>query len=123
MTQGPKKLLDQVRDAIRLKHYAYSSEKTHVYWAKRFVLYHDKQHPQEMAEKEISELLTYLAMEEHLAASTQSQPLSRDTACRAPRQVPLSPGTKVLSEGFSPSLAPQKTKRPSVSLRMVVRLS
>jgi hypothetical protein len=40
MTQQPKKLLDQVRDAIQLKHYAYSTEKTYVYWAKRFVLYH-----------------------------------------------------------------------------------
>ena len=39
MTQQPKKLLEQVRDAIRLKHYAYSTEKTCVYWAKRFVLY------------------------------------------------------------------------------------
>ncbi len=41
MPQRPKKLLDQVRDAIRLKHYAYSTEKTYVYWAKRFVLYHN----------------------------------------------------------------------------------
>ena len=54
MTQQPKKLLDQVRDAIRLKHYAYSTEKTYVYWAKRFVLYHNKRHPLEMGEKEIS---------------------------------------------------------------------
>ncbi|MCJ7620708.1 MAG: phage integrase N-terminal SAM-like domain-containing protein [Anaerolineae bacterium] len=76
MTQRPKKLLDQVRDAMRLKHYAYSTDKTYVYWAKRFVLYHHKQHPREMAEKEISEFLTYLAVEEHLAASTQNQALS-----------------------------------------------
>jgi integron integrase len=76
MTQRPKKLLDQVRDAIRLKHYAYSTEKSYVYWAKRFVLYHHKQHPREMAEKEISEFLTYLAVEEHVAASTQNQALS-----------------------------------------------
>ncbi len=40
MTQRPKRLLDQVRDAIRLKHYAYSTEKAYVYWAKRFILYH-----------------------------------------------------------------------------------
>ena len=83
MTQGPKKLLDQVRDAIRLKHYAYSSEKTHVYWPKRFVLYHDKQHPQEMAEKEINEFLTYLAVEEHVAALTKTLALSTGTVCRA----------------------------------------
>jgi len=76
MTQQPKKLLDQVRDAIRLKHYAYSTEKTYVYWAKRFVLYHNKRHPLEMGEKEISEFLTYLAVEENVAASTQNQALS-----------------------------------------------
>ena len=76
MTQRPKKLLDQVRDAIRLKHYAYSTEKSYVYWAKRFVLYHHKQHPREMAENEISEFLTYLAVEEHAGASTQNQALS-----------------------------------------------
>jgi site-specific recombinase XerD len=76
MPQRPKKLLDQVRDAIRLKHYAYSTEKTYVYWAKRFVLYHSKGHPLEMGEKEISEFLTYLPVEENVAASTQDQALS-----------------------------------------------
>ena len=48
MTQRPKRLLDQVRDAIRLKHYAYSTEKTYVYWIKRFILYQNKRHPQEI---------------------------------------------------------------------------
>jgi integrase len=76
MTQQPKKPLDQVRDAIRLKHYACSTEKTYVYWAKRFVLYHNKRHPLEMGEKEIREFLTYLAVEENVAASTQNQALS-----------------------------------------------
>ena len=76
MTQRPKKLLDQVRDTIRLKHYACSTERTYVYWAKRFVLYHNKRHPLEMGEKEISELLTYLAVEERVAASTQNQAVS-----------------------------------------------
>ena len=76
MPQRPKKLLDQVRETIRLKHYAYSTEKTYVYWAKRFVLHHNKRHPLEMGEKEISEFLTYLAVEENVAASTQDQALS-----------------------------------------------
>ena len=48
MTQRPMKLLDQVRDAIRRNHYARSTEKTYVYWAKRFVLYHNKRHPLEI---------------------------------------------------------------------------
>ena len=68
MTQRPKRLLVQVRDAIRLKHYAYSTEETYVYWAKRFVLYHNKRHPLEMGQKEISEFLTYLAVEGNVAA-------------------------------------------------------
>ena len=72
MAQQPKKLLDQVRDAIRLKHYAYSTEKTYVYWAKRYILFHNKRHPLEMGEKEISEFLTHLAVEENVAASTQN---------------------------------------------------
>ena len=48
MIQGPKKLLDQVRDAIRPKHYVYSAKKAFVYWAKGFVLYHNKRHPLEI---------------------------------------------------------------------------
>jgi len=76
MTQRPKRLLDQVRDAIRLKHYAYSTEKAYVYWAKRFILYHNKRHPKEMGENEIGEFLTHLAVEENVAASRQNQALS-----------------------------------------------
>jgi hypothetical protein len=72
MTQQPKKLLDQVRNAIRFKHYAYSTEKTYVHWAKRFVLYHYKQHPLEMGEQETSGFLTYLVVQENVAAPTQS---------------------------------------------------
>jgi len=76
MTHRPKRLLDQVREAIRLKHYAYSTEKTYVYWIKRFILYQNKRHPQEMGDKEIREFLTYLAVEENVAASTQNRALS-----------------------------------------------
>ncbi|MEA3327853.1 MAG: site-specific integrase [Chloroflexota bacterium] len=76
MTQQPKKLLDEVCDAIRLKHYAYSTEKTYVYWTKRFVLYHNKRHLLKIGEKEISEFLTHLAIEKSVAASTQNQALS-----------------------------------------------
>jgi hypothetical protein len=62
--------------AGQCKHYAYSTEKTYVYWVKRFVLYHNKRHPLEMGKTEISEFLTYLAVEEYVAASTQNQALS-----------------------------------------------
>jgi hypothetical protein len=41
-----KKLLDQVRDAIRLKHYSYRTEETYVQWIRRYILFHNKRHPQ-----------------------------------------------------------------------------
>jgi integron integrase len=71
-----KKLLDQVRDAIRVKHYSLRTEKTYVDWIKRFVLFHNKRHPREMGATEIEQFLTYLALNENVAASTQNQALS-----------------------------------------------
>lgn len=47
MAQQPKKLLDQVRDAIRRKHYAYRTEETYVSWIWQYILFHNKRHPQE----------------------------------------------------------------------------
>lgn len=71
-----KKLLDQVRDAIRVKHYSLRTEKTYVDWIKRFVLFHNKRHPREMGAPEIEQFLTHLALNENVAASTQNQALS-----------------------------------------------
>jgi hypothetical protein len=48
-----KKFLDSFRDFIRLKQYAYSTEKSYIYWARKFILFHDKRHPEEMGAKEI----------------------------------------------------------------------
>jgi integron integrase len=72
----PKKLLEQVSDVIRLKHYSYKTEKSYVNWIKRYILFHNKQHPREMSGKEIEEFLTHLAVEENVAASTQNQALN-----------------------------------------------
>jgi len=55
------KLLDQVRDRIRLKHYSSRTEDVYLDWAKRYVLYHNKTHQQEMGKKEIEDFLTYPA--------------------------------------------------------------
>jgi len=76
MTQRPKTLLDQVRDAIRLKHYSIRTEKAYVSWIKRYILFHTKRHPNEMGSAEIEAFLTYLAVDQHVAASTQNQALS-----------------------------------------------
>ena len=63
----PKKLLDQLRDAIRIEHYSYSTEKTYVYWAKRYILFHNKRHPAEMGAPEIEAFLSHLAQETNVS--------------------------------------------------------
>jgi site-specific recombinase XerD len=70
------KLIDQVRNAIRLKHYSLRTEEAYWHWIKRFILFHNKRHPNDMGETEITEFLTYLAVQKKVAASTQNQALS-----------------------------------------------
>jgi site-specific recombinase XerD len=72
----PKKLLDQVRDSLRVKHYAYRTEESYVQWIRRYILFHNKRHPKDMAESEVQAFLTHLAVEGNVAASTQNQALS-----------------------------------------------
>lgn len=72
----PKKLLDLVRDAIRLKNYSYRTEQSYTHWTKKYILFHNKKHPREMGKPEISQFLTHLAVGENVAASTQNQALS-----------------------------------------------
>lgn len=67
------KLLDQLRDRIRLKHYSRRTEDVYLDWAKRYILYHNKTHPQEMGKLEIEDFLTYLARDRKVSASTQNQ--------------------------------------------------
>ena len=73
---GKPKLLDQVRDVIRRKHYSVRTEQAYIDWIKRFIIYHGKRHPGEMAEEEVAEFLTHLARDLNVAASTQNQALS-----------------------------------------------
>src|SRR5712692_1399098 len=70
------KLLDQVRLAIRTRHYSYMTEKAYVGWIKRFIFFHNKRHPAEMAEAEIAQFLSSLASDSHVSASTQNQALN-----------------------------------------------
>lgn len=70
------RLLDQVRAAIRVRHYSRRTEDTYVHWIRRFILFHAKRHPREMGEREITAFLTYLAVTKNVAASTQNQALS-----------------------------------------------
>lgn len=74
---APKlRLLDQVRLAIRTRHYSYKTEKAYVGWIKRFIFFHNKRHPAEMGEIEIAQFLSALAWDARVAASTQNQALN-----------------------------------------------
>ncbi|MBU0710940.1 integron integrase [bacterium] len=71
----PTKLLDQVRERVRIKHYSYRTEQSYVQWIKRFILFHNKKHPKDLGEEEITQFLSHLAMQKNVAASTQNQAL------------------------------------------------
>ncbi len=73
MGNPPVKLLDKVRQCIRLKGYSIRTEKSYVSWIKRFVLFHGKRHPREMGKPEIEAFLTHLVMKRNVASSTQNQ--------------------------------------------------
>ena len=72
----PPRLLEQVRVAIRAKHYSLRTEDTYVQWIRRFILFHDKRHPQAMGAAAVQQFLTDLAVTHQVAASTQNQALS-----------------------------------------------
>ena len=73
MDKPPKKLLEQVKGKLRLKHYSIRTENSYVSWIKRFILFHNKRHPKDMGKQEIEEFLTYLAVDLKVASSTQNQ--------------------------------------------------
>jgi len=72
---GKSKLLDEVREAIRVRHYSIRTEHTYVDWVYRYIIFHGKRHPSEMGTQEISRFLTHLASDLNVAASTQNQAL------------------------------------------------
>jgi integron integrase len=72
-TTKPPKLLDQVRDKLRVKHYSIRTEHTYVDWIKRYILFHGKRHPKDMAARDVEAFLTHLAVQGRVAASTQNQ--------------------------------------------------
>ncbi|WP_448572693.1 integron integrase [Trichothermofontia sp.] len=73
---SPPRLLDQVRQAIRLKHFSLKTEKSYVYYIRDFILFHGKRHPKDMGAPEIRAYLAHLAVERSVAASTQTVALS-----------------------------------------------
>ena len=69
----PPKLLDRMREALRVRHYSLATERTYIGWAKQFILFHGKRHPQDMGASEVEAFLSALATERNVSASTQNQ--------------------------------------------------
>ena len=70
------RLLDQVRDRLRVKHYSMRTEETYLQWIRRFIYFHDKKHPRDMGASQVEAFLSDLATRGKVAASTQNQALS-----------------------------------------------
>jgi len=71
--QVKKKLLDIVRDKVRVKHYSMSTERTYIHWIKHYIFYHNKKHPIEMGKPGIEDFLTFLAVMKKVSPTTQNQ--------------------------------------------------
>ena len=65
--------MEQVREALRPRHYSLRTEQAYAYWVKRFVLFHGKRHPREMGAAEVASFLSWLAVAGQISAATQGQ--------------------------------------------------
>jgi integron integrase len=75
MSYKPR-LLDQVRQAIRTRHYSYRTEQQYVAWIRRFIIFHGRRHPRELGGKEVENFLSHLAVNRNVASATQAQALA-----------------------------------------------
>lgn len=73
---SPPRLLDQLRAAVRGRHYALATEKAYVHWARAFIRFHGLRHPREMGTAEVEAFLSYLANERQVSPSTHRQALA-----------------------------------------------
>jgi site-specific recombinase XerD len=74
--QDKPKLLDQVREKLRVNHYSIRTEQAYLDWIKRFILFHGKRHPETLGNCEVSAFISHLATHRKVMASTQNQALS-----------------------------------------------
>ena len=72
----PPRLLDQMRETLRVRHYSLRTEQAYIHWTKRFIYFHGKQHPRELGPREVEAFLTSLAVDGGVSASTQGQALA-----------------------------------------------
>ena len=75
-TPPPQKLLDRVRRTIRMRHYSRRTEEAYVHWIRRFIVFHQKRHPDNLDASDVTRFLSWLATSQHVSASTQNQALS-----------------------------------------------
>ena len=68
--------LQKVAEAIRVRHYSFQTEKTYIHWIRRFILFHGKRHPSELAEQDVARFLSHLAVDRNVSASTQNVALN-----------------------------------------------
>jgi len=104
------RLMDQVREVLRYHHYGRKTEVAYVRWIKGFIYFHHKRHPKEMGKHEIGAYLSHLAVNQHVAASTQNQAFN----------ALLFLYKQVLDLPFADDIAPIRSKKP---VRLPVMLS
>jgi len=75
MSAKPR-LLDRVREALRLRHYSYRTEQQYVGWIRRFVIFNNRRHPAQLGGSDVEAFLTHLAVDRHVSAATQAQALA-----------------------------------------------
>lgn len=73
MDAGKPKVLDEMKNIMRIKHYSLHTEKSYVRWVRRYIYFHNKRHPDEMGALDVERFLSYLAVEDNVSASTQNQ--------------------------------------------------
>lgn len=75
-SEGKPRLLDQVRELLRVRHYSIRTEQTYLQWIRRFIVFNRMQHPKELGAEHVAAFLSHLAVQRHVAASTQNQALN-----------------------------------------------
>jgi hypothetical protein len=92
MVSPPPRLLEQVRHALRLKHYAHRTEEAYLHWFCRFIRFQQLRHPANMGKPEIEAFLSHIAVQENVASSPHTVPArkgERASTIRRQRRLPF----------------------------------
>lgn len=76
LPKTPKRLMDRLRECIRQRGLAYSTEKTYCYWVRYYILFHNKKHPEEMGAADVEAFLNHLSINKMVTANTQKTALN-----------------------------------------------